>query len=155
MFKSGKYWLLAVLFMTLVISGCSTATIVLDIRADEELNQDQHGNNYSVLVQLYQLKSPEQFVKADYQLLLERNPAALGSSLLSIEEFIVEPGQTYRLEFRREDGALHQGLVAFFRKVEGEQWRTTRALRNGLFRPMTTESEVRFKDNGIYLIGQH
>ena len=58
------------------------------------------------------------------------------------------------IRFRKNYGkspALH----CAFRKVEGEQWRTTRALRNGLFRPMTTESEVRFKDNGIYLIGQH
>lgn len=144
-----------VFFIAFLLGGCSTAAVVLDIQADQSLNQDQHGQNYSVLVRLYQLKSPEQFIKADYQLLLERNPAALGNSLLSLEEFIVEPGQTYHLEFRREDGAEYQGLVAFFRRVEGEQWRVTRALKNGLLKPMTTESDVRLKDNGIYLIGQH
>ncbi|MFY0666092.1 MAG: type VI secretion system lipoprotein TssJ [Natronospirillum sp.] len=144
-----------VLCLAIILSGCSTPAIVLDIRADQMLNQDQQGYNYSVLVRLYQLKSLEQFGKADYQLLLERNPAALGDSLVSYEEFIVEPGEAYRLEFLREDGAEYQGLVAFFRSVEGEQWRLTGYLQNGLLSPMTTEFDVRLKDSGIYLIGQY
>lgn len=145
---------LALLFV-LFLSGCATPAIVLDIRADESLNQDLQGQSYSVLVRMYQLKSPDLFDKADYRLLLDRNPAALGDSLLSHEEFIVEPGQAYRLQFRREDGAEYQGLVAFFRRVEGEQWRVVRQLENGLIKPMTTQSDVRLKDNRIHIVGKH
>ncbi len=146
---------LVLLLFLFIMSGCSTPAVVLNIYSDPLLNQDVHGQSYSVLVVLYQLKSPDQFEKADYKLLLEQNPDALGANLISREEFIVEPDQSYRLEFHRENKSEHFGLVAFFRQVEGEQWKVAKKLDNGLLRPMTTKSDVYLKGNRIYIIGKH
>ncbi|RUO33737.1 type VI secretion system lipoprotein TssJ [Aliidiomarina soli] len=144
-----------ILLFAFFLSGCATPSIVLDIRADETLNPDLHGQSYSVMVRMYQLKTAEEFQQADYQLLLEQGSSVLGTSLLKQEEFIVEPGEHQRLEFLREDGAQYHGVVAFFRRVDGEHWRASGKLKNGLLRPMTTHSELKLKNTQIDLARTH
>lgn len=142
------------LFLFLSVQGCSSPSLILDIKSDETLNQDVRGQNFSVLVRVYQLTSPEYFEQADYHALLAGDVSALGESLLAQEEFIVEPGRDYELQFQREEGAEYKALAAFFRQVEGDQWQAVRQLDNGVFFPMTTQSKIRLINNRILIIGK-
>lgn len=147
--------LFPVLLFVLFLSGCASPSIVLNIQANESLNQDIGGQSYSVMVRMYQLRTAEEFHQADYQLLLEQNSSILGNSLVSVEEFIVEPGQQQSLEFPRESGADYFGAVAFFRRVDSDHWRVSGKLRNGPMKPATTRAELQLKDNQIHLNRTH
>src|SRR5690554_4909282 len=117
-----------VLLVLLLMQGCSTPAVILDISSDKTLNQDTLGQDYSVLVRLYQLTVPDYFEAADYHALLLGDASALGGSLLAVEEFIIEPDRDYVFQFQREEGAEYKAVAAFYRQVEGDSWRRLRQL---------------------------
>jgi|GEM_PF-797355 len=142
------------LLVLLLVQGCSTPSVILDVSSGKALNQDSLGQDYSVLVRLYQLTVPDYFEVADYHTLLLGDASSLEGSLLAVEEFIVEPGRDYVFQYKREEGAEYKAVAAFYRQVEGDSWRTLSPLENGVLSPMTTRTKIRLTDNRIQVIGK-
>ena len=129
-----------VLGCALVLAACATSRAddppvrtKTYLQAEPDLNPDATGRASPVVVRVFELKSDAEFVAADFFALYERERDALGSSLLSRQEYVLKPGERRELWLPVPRNAAYIGVVAAFRDIRTARWRTVaRAPHKGI-----------------------
>jgi type VI secretion system protein VasD len=91
----------------------------------DHLNPDESGAPLSVIVRVYQLKDKERFVRAPFRELWKNDDKVLDGDLLERKEVTVYPETKTSVELQvdKKKGVQYLGVMALFRKPEGELWR--------------------------------
>jgi type VI secretion system protein VasD len=89
------------------------------------INLDDQSRPSPLVLDIYQLKSPETFTKSDFFTLYKKKELALGVDFLDKREMILQPHdkQSLLLEPLQETQTI--GFFAAFRDFEQGQWRLT------------------------------
>ena len=123
-----------------VLSGCASGragtdgdapSLLLDLQfvASTDVNPNEHGNAAPVLVRLYELASAQPFETADYFELAGDDKAALGSSLLRQEEFVLRPAEQRRVRRKAAPGLQALGVTVAYRDLPQSIWRVCRQVQ--------------------------
>lgn len=97
----------------------------LQLQAAANLNAGSDGRSASLVVRVYQLRSPARFSDAPFAAFLDaqREADILGPDLLSATEILLAPGQQHAVLEPLVAGATHVGVVALFREPAATRWR--------------------------------
>jgi type VI secretion system protein VasD len=119
---------LLVLSSALLLVACASSSpkpFKLQGEAENSLNRDSNGRSLSLVLRMYQLKSPEEFNRLTFDSLVSGKTATelLGNSLLSQSEFVLLPGKTIQLDDKILQEANFVGVVGYFRKPDPQFWR--------------------------------
>ena len=109
-----------------LLGGCGgPKNITLSTEASQMLNRDKHGKPLSVVVQVYQLKSDQEFKLLTPDLLASGKPIenVLGSSVLSRKELLFVPGGKQEMDITIDEGANFVGVIGYFRQPNPQFWR--------------------------------
>jgi type VI secretion system protein VasD len=118
---------LIMLIMGGVTVGCGSG--VKDVRVTllptNRLNPDESGAPLSVIVRVYQLRNRERFERADFRALWKNDEKVLEGDLLERKEITVYPDTKTSVELQvdQKKGVQFLGIMALFRKPQGELWR--------------------------------
>lgn len=154
MIKGTKRWFSLVgASMALTLLGCSTPHLDYTINASQALNTDSNGNSYAVVVRVYQLRTPDEFLDAEFSDLWQGEHASLGDTLLADHEFVIEPGSHQSTRLRKEEDTRYTGVMAIFRDAEASTWRTVRKVNDGPI-PASTRLSLNLQGNTIELTYQ-
>lgn len=91
--------------------------------ASADTNPDSSGRASPVVVRLFQLRDDGEFATADFFALYDKEKETLGASLVSREEYVLEPGETRSLELPLKTEARFLGAIAAFRDIRSARWR--------------------------------
>lgn len=99
--------------------------IPLQIQAGTNLNSDEKQRAQAMVIRVYQLKDTNAFWMAPYDAFVQvdRDRAALGSSLVSMQEITLAPGQSYDVTENVSRKAKYLGVVALFYSPAPNRWR--------------------------------
>jgi type VI secretion system protein VasD len=145
-----------------VLLGCGSnppepelpATLAVTLSAAADINPDLNDRPSPVAVAVYQLKSVENFNKADYFSLYDPARAAPAGDLLGREQLTVQPGQTQTLTVPLAVGARFLGVTAAYRDLEQAAWRTFVELPSGLdaaSRQQGQVAEIRIEGRSVII----
>ena len=115
----------------MLLTSCATSNLKFQVESSEDLNPDGQGNNYAVIVRVYQLTDPRLFDRAPYNELWKTGPDVLGETLISVHEFSVQPDFDGLLNLEKKKGAEYVGVMAFFRSREGS-WKVYQKIKSGM-----------------------
>jgi type VI secretion system protein VasD len=93
----------------------------LTVSADA--NPDNEGRPSPIVIRIYQLKEGGAFTNANYFALVDKESEALGSSLVSREEYEMQPGATRELELQIPAEARVLGVIAGYRDINNSRWK--------------------------------
>ncbi len=118
---------LIILMMGGITVGCGSG--IKDVRVTllptYRLNPDESGAPLSVVVRVYQLRNRERFDRADFRALWRNDEKVLEGDMLERREVTVYPETKASIELQvdQKKGVQFLGVMALFRRPEGEQWR--------------------------------
>lgn len=113
------------------VTANEEARVALHMVADPRLNPGATGVAAPVRVRLYELKSPANFMRADYFDLAERAALTLGPDLIDQDEIWVYPGEQRQLSRKLNTSTRHVGLVVAYRDIDQAQWRALLTVASG------------------------
>jgi len=93
----------------------------LTVSADA--NPDSDGRPSPIVIRIYQLKEGGAFANANYFALVDKESESLGSSLVSREEYEMQPGATRELELQIPAEARVLGVIAGYRDLNNSRWK--------------------------------
>jgi type VI secretion system protein VasD len=111
--------------LALALSACaepppSPTTVALRIDATEQMNQGAPAR-----IKVYYLTSDANFEAADFFSLFEEPGATLGQDLVTVDEYLLAPGETVE-DVKSFDMAVpHVGVVAGLRDIDSPGWKAT------------------------------
>ncbi len=105
-----------------LLAGCTSAMYV-NFNADHQLNPNQQHRALPVQVNIYQLSDKDAFDQATFRELWQQDTKILGNSLISKRQVIIKPGDTTAVKIDRAKDSRYIGIVALFRKPDGDSWR--------------------------------
>ena len=118
-----------------LLSSCAGAPkkerLGLSINATADVNPDMQGRPSPVILHILELNSLEQFNGLDYVSLTQASGAALGTSLLSKKQEILQPGSSRELPLELDPQTTAIGLVAGYRDIDNATWRTSVPIQQG------------------------
>lgn len=101
------------------------------VAASADVNPDGRRRPSPVLLRLYELKAVAAFNASDFMSLFQRDQAELGADLLLREEFILQPGESRKLDRTLQAQTQFIGVFAAFRDVDRARWRAAEPVRVG------------------------
>lgn len=115
-------------FLVFLLGACGSSGPVKiqgDVWADANINRDEAGRSLSVVVKIYQLKSPEAFGKLTFDVLASgrQESELLGPDLVASKELMLVPGGRADLQDVLQENARFVGAVAFLRSPDPHYWR--------------------------------
>jgi len=132
-----RFFLRAVfpLFLAAVMSACSLFSfgdnkeeaIRLNVffQAVTDLNPDLKNRPSPMIVRVYELKSDATFNQADFFSLQNNDRATLTEDLLARDEFIIRPGDNFKINRRAHPQIRAVGVLAAFRDLPHSTWRAS------------------------------
>ncbi|HCE2339307.1 TPA: type VI secretion system lipoprotein TssJ [Vibrio parahaemolyticus] len=117
------------LFIFLVLMGCSAANLVVDpyadleITANHNINPDSNGRPSPVVVYVFELTSNTLFESQDFFSIYEEHEKVLGPDLVNKYEISLTPGQKEIYQASMSPKTEYLGIVAAFRDIENSNWR--------------------------------
>ncbi|EJG1203560.1 type VI secretion system lipoprotein TssJ [Vibrio parahaemolyticus] len=117
------------LFIFLVLMGCSAANLVVDpyadleITANHNINPDSNGRPSPVVVYVFELTSNTLFKSQDFFSIYEEHEKVLGPDLVNKYEISLTPGQKEIYQASMSPKTEYLGIVAAFRDIENSNWR--------------------------------
>ncbi|EIV1636647.1 TPA: type VI secretion system lipoprotein TssJ [Vibrio parahaemolyticus] len=117
------------LFIFLVLMGCSAANLVVDpyadleITANHNINPDSNGRPSPVVVYVFELTSNTLFESQDFFSIYEEYEKVLGPDLVNKYEISLTPGQKEIYQASMSPKTEYLGIVAAFRDIENSNWR--------------------------------
>jgi type VI secretion system protein VasD len=121
------------LLAAVTLAGCGKSPIVLArpkpatspllISASADTNPDANGRPSPVVVRVYQLKTDDAFVNAEFFPLFDDDMKVLGPALISRDEYVLAPAEHRMVEVAVADDAKFLGAVAAFRDIRNTEWR--------------------------------
>jgi len=129
--------LLSVCSFTAAAVGCGSTrpnlcqlsdTSPLVVEASDRLNPDSNGRSLPTIVRLYQLRDVGALEQSSFQEVWQTPEAALGDSLLGVDELTIYPEQTVRRGLDRNPEANFLVGMGIFRQPVGSTWRSVLTL---------------------------
>jgi type VI secretion system protein VasD len=109
-----------------IVAGCAAAPkpaeTKMKIVAAADVNPDGKGRPSPIVVRVYQLKTEAEFANADFFAIYDREKEILGPSLITREEYTLEPGGSEELKFEVAGDARFLGVLAAYRDPSAH-WR--------------------------------
>lgn len=106
-----------------VFSGSDASTakeparLEIAIQAADDLNIDLKGRGAPMLLRVYELKSDVAFQEADFFGIQNTAKAVLGPDLLSVDQFIIRPGETREIKRKSNPETTAIGIFAGYRDL--------------------------------------
>lgn len=122
------------LLVVIALVGCggpSPTQLSLSITASAQLNPNSDLQPSPTVVRIYDLKSADAFNSATFNDLFYNDTAALASDMLGRKEIEMLPGKTTTLKPDAEAGTRFIGVIAGFRSLQGNNWRSSLAVEVG------------------------
>ncbi|MCP3720279.1 type VI secretion system lipoprotein TssJ [Paraburkholderia sp. CNPSo 3281] len=121
-------------FALLLLYGCASTekdlpvpyAVTFHVAAD--VNRDSQNRPAPVALQTFQLKSDNNFRKADYFSLQNKPEDALGPELAGTDRIVLRPGESRTLHYTGGETVRSLGIVAGYRTLEKRRWKITVAL---------------------------
>jgi type VI secretion system protein VasD len=119
---------MAVCMIVLEVYGCAggaskpTPTKAALVAASD-VNPDIEGHPAPIVVRVYELKEAGAFNGADYFRLIDKEQEALGPTLVSREEYELQPGEARTWELKIPSEAHFVGAAAGFRDLPNSRWK--------------------------------
>lgn len=89
----------------------------LDIISRHGLNQNEHGQPFSTVIRIYQLKNNKNFEALAYRDLLHQDKALLADDLLDSKQITLRPGEAVNINDKFQPETEYIGIVAFFNHI--------------------------------------
>ncbi len=123
--------LLLIIFCLVVFAaGCATGPqrkeyrgFTGDITVSPDSNPDHGGVPSPLLIRVYQLRSADALLEADFFSLYDNGPDLLGKDLINMVEKELLPGNRYKYEAKIDPEAMFVAVIAAFRDIEKARWR--------------------------------
>jgi type VI secretion system protein VasD len=93
------------------------------INVTADVNPDSAGRASPIVVRVYQLRADAEFTGADFFALYDKEKETLGASLISREEYVLQPGEQKMLELPLARDARFVGAIAAYRNIQTARWR--------------------------------
>ena len=128
------------------LAACGSSTqVIYDIKTSAQLNPDAANRASPVVVRIYELQSSGRFESAEFFSLYNNETAALGPTLVARKEIQLVPSQTKEVVEKLQPGTRVIGIVAAFRDMGSNKWRSVVPIREG----KTTRISVVLGKNSI------
>jgi type VI secretion system protein VasD len=88
-----------------------------------DVNPDVAGRPSPVVLRVYQLKEEGAFNSANYYALIDKEQETLGQSLVSREEYELQPGTTRELQLKIPPESRYLAAVAGYRNLNNSKWK--------------------------------
>ncbi len=124
---------LVILTLMSTLMACGSHNVNVDISSTANLNVNRYNEALPVVVRVYQLTDPQAFESASFEDLWKKDSLTLGSSLLTKEEFTLQPSSKETISFEQHEAAKYVGLFAMFRDRDDNKWRVVKELSTGFF----------------------
>ena len=141
------------IFIFLVLGCCLCAcskTLSIQAQGSSILNTDEKGTALPVNVHVYQLDNINKFESANFDELWLNAKGILGNTLLSEDEFTLNPDENKIIKFRQEKNTHYVGIMAIFRSPANENWRVIEEMPENISYPKK-QIYLTLKDNHIFL----
>ncbi len=117
-----------IVLCSLALAGCAAkpakpAQTHAQLVASANVNPDASGRASPIVVRLFQLRNDGEFAAADFFALYGKEKEALAATLISREEYVLEPGETRTIELALDPQARVIGALAAFRDIRSARWR--------------------------------
>ena len=99
------------------------ARVPVTLAATADVNPDADGRPSPIVIHVYQLTTDSAFVHADFSVLFDDGPKALGADVVSRDEQVIGPGESRTVYMTMSAEARFVGVVAAFRDVRNAEWR--------------------------------
>lgn len=96
----------------------------LNFDADRIINTNTTADSAPLKIRLFKLKTPEEFLNADFFSLQNNSTGVLGDSLIGSEQFFLVPGQKGKLiSGKTTPGFNYFGVMGEYRNLSGKKWK--------------------------------
>lgn len=117
-------WVLVVL----MVAGCASkppkpTQTRAQVVVSADANPDASGRASPIVVRLFQLKNDGEFATADFFAVYEKEKETLGASLINREEYVLNPGETRKLDLALNPEARFIAALAAYRDIRSSHWR--------------------------------
>jgi type VI secretion system protein VasD len=102
--------------------------LAVAITAARDLNTDAKGRGAPMLLRVFELRSDVAFQEAGFFALQDNVKAVLGPDLLTVDQFIVRPGETREIRRNAHPEAVAIGVFAGYRDLPHAVWRVVHKL---------------------------
>ncbi|MFY9271302.1 MAG: type VI secretion system lipoprotein TssJ [Candidatus Manganitrophaceae bacterium] len=116
------------------LAACGKKEIRLSLTGTASLNAADDGAPLPVVVRVYQLKGKERMEGADFVSLWKEEGKILEEELLERQEVTLFPGVRTMVPLQPKEEAAYLGIMALFRRPEGEGWRQVIPLKESKVR---------------------
>jgi len=116
-----------ILVTCLCLWGCGSSPTVIqaDFSVSDDVNPDMSDRPSPIVLRIYELKSLGNFEAADFYTLLENYESALGTDLVSTEQFHLSPGETQFYNNTTSAETHFVAVIAAFRKLDKSVWKAS------------------------------
>lgn len=128
-----SYRVLLIMAVSLTLSACSVlsssgkneevSVAIIELKTTKTINPDIRGQASPLTVRVYELTSSNQFKKSGFFEVYDSEQSALGTELISRQEFIVTPEQVLRKTVVLSPETKYIGVVAAYSDIDNAQWR--------------------------------
>lgn len=120
---------------------------IIELKTTESINPDIRGQASPLTVRVYELTSTNQFKKSNFFEVYDSEQSALGTELVSRQEFTVTPKQVLRKTVVLSPDTKYLGVVAAYSDIDNAKWRTISPVLPGevLYNVILDDRVVEFK----------
>lgn len=125
------------------------ARLDISIEANRDLNTDTKGRGAPMLLRVYELKSDIAFQEADFFALQNTDKAVLGADLLAVDQFIMRPGETRKIQRKSNPETTAIAIFAGYRDLPTSVWRVVYKMEvapeSGWYRAVIPANKAKLK----------
>lgn len=118
-------FMLLVLPALMLLNGCSSPRIGLEVASLPNVNPDSSSRPSPVIVKIYEMRNDLAFRQGDFQTLFMEPMKVLGADLVATDELTFVPGEARTIAYSPMPETRHVGILAGFRQMERARWRAT------------------------------
>ncbi len=127
--------LIILLLLALGLAACGGApkkhSLEIRISATTDVNPDLETRPSPIILHVLELTAIDEFNRADYFMLTQKDASALGGDVLNKTEIILTPGSAKVTALELDQQAVYLGFVAGYRDIDNARWRVSQALVAG------------------------
>jgi len=113
------------------LAACGGPMVNIGLNSNASLNPDRKGDPLPVVIRIYQLNDKSEFQSATFNQIWKNDESALGKTLLSRNELILNPNSSDEIEVDRHAEAKYLAIVAIFRNPIERKWRALEDISAG------------------------
>ncbi len=118
-----KYLAWALVFILLQACGSTSKKLVIQYKANAQINPDLNSRPSPLVINTYQLSDLNAFQEADFYSLYENDKTILGPELLHQNQIEIKPGQLLKTEQDYSKQTKYLGFIAAFRDIDRAVWK--------------------------------